>query len=479
MYNILEAMDSPPLFAGSFSGPSWSAWRVFLRALYGLPMGEDEAAVFRKYTDRERPPRRRPAEAYCISGRRSGKSYIAALVAVHTALLTDYWKKGLARGERAHVVVVACDKAQAGVLLGYCRGLVRDSSLLRAQLERETKEELHFNNGCSIVVKVANYRSVRGYRVAAVLADEVAFWHNDETMSNPASEVLAALRPAIVPGGMLLAISSSYAPAGVLFDECQANYGRDDSDVLVWRSGTLDMNPKFSREKILAAYKRDPASAAAEYDSAWRDSSAALVAAEDVEDAMVLEGVQRFQHGHRYVAGIDLSGGRNDPAALAVAHSETVVVPGAGPRKVTVVDFVQSWPAPHHPGEVAIQMADVLRGYRLTRCYGDAYGAEWTSQTFRQLGVALSTTPSDPSRVLLELQEKIRAGAVRLPRDEGLLAELRSLLRKPGSAGKDKVVMPRGNGSHADRAVAVSIAVAEAGKSMQGVGVFGYEFPGA
>jgi hypothetical protein len=35
--NIIEALDDPHLFAPHFRGPSWVAWRAFLRALFALP----------------------------------------------------------------------------------------------------------------------------------------------------------------------------------------------------------------------------------------------------------------------------------------------------------------------------------------------------------------------------------------------------------------------------------------------------------
>lgn len=36
---ILEALDDPSLSGPHFRGPSWTAWRAFLTAAFGLPMG--------------------------------------------------------------------------------------------------------------------------------------------------------------------------------------------------------------------------------------------------------------------------------------------------------------------------------------------------------------------------------------------------------------------------------------------------------
>jgi hypothetical protein len=97
---ILDAMHDPQLFGPWFKDRvSWSAWEVFLAALFGLPMdGEGAAAVFSKHTGRTVPPSTPAREAWVCGGRRSGKSFFAALVAVYLACFRDY-RQVLAPGE--------------------------------------------------------------------------------------------------------------------------------------------------------------------------------------------------------------------------------------------------------------------------------------------------------------------------------------------------------------------------------------------
>jgi hypothetical protein len=45
---LLDALDDQQLFGSVFPSPSWDAWRVFCRALYGLPMRDDQLALFRR-----------------------------------------------------------------------------------------------------------------------------------------------------------------------------------------------------------------------------------------------------------------------------------------------------------------------------------------------------------------------------------------------------------------------------------------------
>ena len=60
---IVQALVDPALFGGLptfWDLASWSRWRVFLKAVYGLPLDGDELAVFRTHTGRTTydPPRR-------------------------------------------------------------------------------------------------------------------------------------------------------------------------------------------------------------------------------------------------------------------------------------------------------------------------------------------------------------------------------------------------------------------------------------
>ena len=38
--NILDAMRDSKVFGPHFKGPTWDAWRVFLAALFALPLSD-------------------------------------------------------------------------------------------------------------------------------------------------------------------------------------------------------------------------------------------------------------------------------------------------------------------------------------------------------------------------------------------------------------------------------------------------------
>jgi len=98
--NIVQALDDPTVFRGVIPNrTTWGAWRGFLKALFGLPMDDTEAETFRACTGRATLPTAAFAAAWLICGRRGGKSFALALIAVFKACFVDY-RPYLATGAR-------------------------------------------------------------------------------------------------------------------------------------------------------------------------------------------------------------------------------------------------------------------------------------------------------------------------------------------------------------------------------------------
>jgi hypothetical protein len=127
--DFIETVSDPDLFAGWFRDPSsWRAWFCFLRSMFGLPMGEDDWALFQQCTGRDGRPTAGFNEAWLVVGRRGGKSLMLALIAVYLACFID-WSAFLSRGERGTILVVAADKKQARVIFRYVRAFLTHTSL--------------------------------------------------------------------------------------------------------------------------------------------------------------------------------------------------------------------------------------------------------------------------------------------------------------------------------------------------------------
>ena len=55
--NIIEALDDRNLLGASIRDPgSWRSWRALLTAAFGLPLDQDQLALYRQCTGRTVPP---------------------------------------------------------------------------------------------------------------------------------------------------------------------------------------------------------------------------------------------------------------------------------------------------------------------------------------------------------------------------------------------------------------------------------------
>ena len=177
-FTILDAIKDARLFGATFRDPStWRSWLVFLAGLFALPMSKAEAEVWRECTGRSSPPSRPFSEAWLVCGRRSGKSFVMALLGVFLACFRNY-QSFLGPGEKATVMIVAADKKQARVVLRFVRGLLA-APVLAARVVNDTSDSIELQGDVVLEVITASH-AVRGYSIAAALVDEVAFFAADD-----------------------------------------------------------------------------------------------------------------------------------------------------------------------------------------------------------------------------------------------------------------------------------------------------------
>jgi hypothetical protein len=227
MIPITDALDDPRLFGPWFSGPSWATWKAVLKAAFCIPMGADELRLFRTVAERD-PPRKRVRELWCIAGRRAGKDSVASAIACYAAGFVDYGPV-LRPGERATVLCLAVDKAQASIIQRYTQAYFERVPLLRPLVTRAAGDGVELSTGAELIVLASNFRNVRGRSISLVVLDECAFWQSELT-ANPDVEVYQALVPSLatLPGSMLIGISTPYRRSGLLWQRHKDFYGTDD-----------------------------------------------------------------------------------------------------------------------------------------------------------------------------------------------------------------------------------------------------------
>lgn len=460
MRTALDVMDA---FGATFAGPQWNAWRTFLRSLFALPMSDSDLDVYRACTGRQTPPAMPCREAWMAIGRRGGKSRIAAFLAVFLACFRRY---KLAPGERGVVMVIAADRRQARVVMRYVIGLLESSPMTAALITARRKEGVELAGGVDVEVHTASYRTVRGYTVVAVVADEIAFWETSDEAAESDADIVNALRPAMatIPDALLLGLSSPYARRGELWKNYQKYFGKDDSRVLVWQAPTRTMNPSVSQEFIDEAYAEDDASAAAEYGAEFRRDIEAFLSKEAIAAVTVSERRELPpMSGVTYFAFCDPSGGSQDSMTVAIAHRER---DGLG-----LLDCVRELRAPFSPEAAVLLFVDTLRLYRVSTVTGDRYAGEWPRERFSRMGVTYRPAEMTKSELYQALAPLINGGRCSLLDVPVLQKQLVGLERKTTRGGKDSIDHgPRGRDDVAN-AVAGALVLA-AGRRRNQVGMF-------
>jgi len=375
---------------------------------------------------------------------------VLAMIAVWLACFYD-WKPFLVPGEIGRIIIIAADKKQCRVILGFIMGFLQNVPVLAGMVVRETAEVIDLKNGISIEIHASSMSGVRGYSLVACLADEAAFWNLDENSANPDVEIIRSVRPALasIRGSMLLVASSPYAERGALFTAYRKHHGKENSPVLTWQAPTRTMNPSIPESLVAEAYEADPESAAAEFGALFRSRLAMFIERADIE-ALVDRGikVRPPRQGVQYVAHVDASSGAGaDPFCAAVGHRE---------GDNCIVDCVIEIRPPFSPPVAVSQLSSILSSYKITRASADRWGLNFVASEFERNKIALDYSDKNSSEIFRQALPLLRSGRARLPENERMVNQFCNLERRIAPGGAERIGHPERGGHHDDIAVVVS-----------------------
>ena len=133
--NVIDAINEPERVRQRVQEPPiLGSVDCVLAVLFGLPLTPEQTQTFTQATGRTEPPTTPHTEAWLVVGRRGGKSFILALIAVFLAAFRD-WRPYLGPGERGTVMIIAADRKQARTILRYVRGLLHLVPMLKQLIE--------------------------------------------------------------------------------------------------------------------------------------------------------------------------------------------------------------------------------------------------------------------------------------------------------------------------------------------------------
>ena len=449
MKSLYESMLDPDLLGPAFAGPTFEAWRTVAKILDGLPLTDAETALYTSMTNREDVPTASFKEAYLVKPRRAGGTLFAAGVGLHAAL-GDY-SALLGPGEIATIALIASDKKQAGQMMRYVKGLIEASPTISAEMTNSIGESIDFAHRTRIEVHTPSFRSIRGYSLAAVVLDELAFFRDDQS-ANPDVELVRALRPGLSNlGGRLLGLSSPHARRGHLFEMHRQHFGVEGSKVLVIQTSHSVLNPTIDQAIIDQAMVEDPEAARSEWFGEFRSDISQYLGDDLIDHATLDQPAERpYSPRYGYVAFCDPSGGAKDSMTLGIAHAEK------GERMdYVVLDFLAIVQPPFEPETVVRDFASILQRFRVHSVTGDRYGGEWVRSPFKEWGITYELSDLDKSAIYTESVPLFTQKRVELLDVPKLTTELRLLERKPRAGGRGDSVDhgPRGHDDAANAAI--------------------------
>lgn len=448
--NIIESIQDENLFRPYLGEEldTWEPWCAALSAVYGLRIKPNMRELVRQCTGRD--AKTMPKEGFktslFLTGRRSGKSRIAAVIGCYEAVIVSHEAK-LAKGERGVVCICAPSRAQSRIVKDYLRALF-DTPTLQSQVIGGNKDGFDLRNGITIQVLTGDFRTVRGYTVVAAIVDEACFFGLEaENHQRSDKELVRAIEPALATtNGKLILISSPYARRGYCYEQHQRNFGKANSPNLIWNCPSRTMNPSLPQSVVDQALREDPLSARAEYLGEFRDDVAEYLPL-SVLESLVVPGRKHLlpDRSHRYFGFADLSGGRSDDAALAIAHREDDTV---------VLDLVARYKAPFSPSDIIKEMCLKLKEYRCRWVMGDNYAGEFVRSGFKSHQLKYRRCKDPKSKLYLEMIPWIGSQRLTLLDDPLILKQISSLERRVRAGGKDIIDHPPG--AHDDLANVVA-----------------------
>ena len=426
--NIIEFIEDPKLINDQSLSP---AQKMSLKAVYGLPLDRKEKILFRKtsgliqYVPKERE------EVSFILGRRGGKSdKIASNIALFEACVREH---KFSKGEIGVVMLVSSElRRQSRILYSYILHKLQDSPILARMIKNTTSEEIVLNNGVTMQVYPCNVARIRGASLIAFVADEVAFWKYEGRDID--TDVLDAARPGLsFPYSKMIKISSPHMMRGEIYSDFKRYYGKPNNDVLVFQGSTELFNPSYSSSRLKKMKTRNPLAYHTEYEANFRTDLSSMYDPVAVDKAINYDRPLEVppQSKYNYLAFADFAGGSGtDSYAIAIGHLDGEKV---------IIDVVRSRAPIFNPDEVTGQYCQLLKQYSIYLVAGDRFSGDFGPNSFASHSIRYEKCEQSKSELYLEAESVFNTERVEIPNRELLITQLKNLVRRARSGGKDSV----------------------------------------
>lgn len=467
--------------------PLSSAQRALVLAADGIAPTHLDAEATRYHFGAERIEiSQRPMFVLCRSGRRSGKSLLAALIALLFGALFCELRRppgegetpgpdglvGVRPGEFVRGVVVTPRVQQARGTFRHLVGAVRNSPKLKKHIVSDNTESMVLRraDGHEVTIEIlaaspkgTNLRS--SWFIGAVL-DEAAFFQERDASINLV-EQRDAIVPALCRGGQVWIVSSPWADDDDFSKSFEESFG-NPSETLAFHSDSMRMNPTLDRAVVERLRAKDPDFVAREYDAVPMAStgmgwfSTAAIAAACVRTERILP-----PNDAPHWAGSDL-GFRKNSSALALARREDWRKGEGHVARAVLAYFEELIPEkgrPLKPSAVIASFAKAALRYRAASVVGDGIYQATADEEFpktvsddgRQVYYDCWSTSLE-AEVFTEFRRRMNEGLLDLPNDPRIIQQLQDTKQRKLANGRVGPLVPRTGAAHGDLMVAIVLA---------------------
>lgn len=461
--------------------------------------------TFNHFDPTEAPPKL----VFLRSGIRSGKTYLAAIGVIKSALscsvrrpLTeaeiaagskpdaDGMVHALQQGESIRVVFCTPKAEQSKKAFDYVMGAFLASPRLKALVVKQTTEILHIrrpHDGVIVefVMVAASPRgnNVRSGWLAGAIFDESAFFDDGDSAAVNLRDNVTAAVSRLLPGAQIWLPSSPWSDEGYWHEkhaEAQKRAAESGpaTDAIAFHSSSRALNPALPKgqEETVS----DPMERAREYDAQPVNAGSNTFFGRDillrcVNDARTAESGRVILSpiaGVPHYAGTDLAF-RENSSTLAIARNTQR--PREGSRvPVDVVELAYTEELippkgrPLVPSEVIHAFGRTCQAYGCATMRGDYHAIDTAVEQLAKMSgptVAYDAWAPTPDKIVAafsRVRELMSEGRVDLPNDPRLLSQFKCVLGKALTGGRFQIILPRQGRAHTDLVVAAVHAIAQA-----------------
>lgn len=411
-----------------------------------------------------------------IAGRRSGKSLLAAVLALYFAIVTNY-KPYLKKHPYATVLILSHSKEFSEELLELIKNLIYSSPILERLLDVTEQKRLRqsvfnlrvpFKDGntveySKVMIRIgaADKRTVRGKAVCVLICDEIAFWNLSEKSVDTDEEILRAARPSLSQfqgKGYIFKLSSPGIKQGTLYNE----YSKFEQKTLpngyvIFKAPTWVWNRGISEETYREEFKVDPTGFWVEFGANFADSISNFISPDFVDACVVKGHPQLMPEAERlsvtYHAAIDAAFKKDRFVFTIVGHSRGKI------RQYVLKKWEGSQKKPVKASEVAAQIKQICEEYDITQIYADQFAFQPLSEIFSQYGLTLEEKPFTVAlkrQIFFNLKKLIHNKQIDILDDDVLVNEIKQLQVEQTNNRNIKIHHPPGGSDDAVCALAVA-----------------------